>query len=95
MTDFTREAFERAVRPAVCTEMGNHGRNKPCPGPPQCQSIPAGNVVFVMMDFILANARIVPPGVTDGMARAFEECFSDSESWKLEINAAIDAGKLK
>ena len=95
MTDFTREAFERAVRPAVCTEMGNHGRNKPCPGPPQCQSIPAGNVVFVMMDFILANARIVPLEVTDGMVDAFVSRATKGLLTVYRINAAIDAGKLQ
>ena len=82
MADFTREALEKAITDA---------QNDTWKVPPHLR-VPYAKLA---LDAILANARIVPPTATDDMARAFEKCFSDSESWKLEINAAIDAGKLK
>ena len=100
MTDFTREALLEKMARAFALE---DNRRHILAASDSTQLGHANDrgweewipMLYCAFDAILANARIVPLTVTDEMAQAFEECFSDSESWKLEIDAAIDAGKLK
>lgn len=98
MTDFTKDAMIEAMARAEYQEV--------CEQDPAGEPISWGGlseeykrryllVAAAGFNAILANARIVPLEVTGEMATAFEECFSDYADWKLEINAAIEAGKLK
>lgn len=79
MTDFTREALIDKLRVQLSAWLSFNESTE---------------AAHACLDAILANARILPPEVTDEMVGAFVSRSRQGLDIAERIDAAIDAGKL-
>lgn len=97
MTDFTRDALIEAVASAMyLTDIEQHISKPAWSDLSSAHKLYYQQQAHVGLNAILANARIVPPTVTDEMVGAANQF--DVIEMKIPaaaIDAAISAGKLK